>query len=50
MVVYGVRKVLWMSSMSEVPPKGEYTSGILLYYYHYNNTVSSEGKVQYNFH
>ena len=28
--VYGVRKVVWVCSMSEVPPKGEQASGILL--------------------
>jgi len=28
--VYGVRKVVWVCSMSEVPPKGEIASGILL--------------------
>ena len=29
-VVNGMREVVWMGSMSEVPPKGEHASGILL--------------------
>ena len=37
--VYGVRKVVWVCSMSEVPPKGEHASGILLYYYYLQTTI-----------